>query len=89
MKIAHCDICKEVVTEEPEHLFSAMWGGFAIDIKVGIQKIQNGEICPTCIKKALKVIAENGIFMGRRITIPENLEPPVPAVVEKKSWSIR
>jgi hypothetical protein len=68
---------------------SAQLGGQVIDIKIGINRIGQGDQCPKCIRKALLVIAEKGMFVGRRITLPENIEPLIAAREEKHSWSLR
>ena len=84
-----CDTCGSVMESMPEHLFSAQWGGLAVDVKVGVHHLGKGEVCPTCVKKALATIVEHGIFVGRKITIPSNIAPLIPAVEEHKSWSLR
>lgn len=88
MNIVKCDICGEPMAEGSNHIWSARLGGQLIDIKVGIHNIQKGDQCPDCIKKALQIIVERGIFVNHTITIPGDVQPIVPEVKEKNAWGV-
>lgn len=89
MKFSQCDLCHQDMEVSTEHLSILHHGALVIDIKVGINQPYEGDICTDCIRKNLVLIAEKGIFVGRKITLPEDVKPMVEAKEIKKSWLIR
>jgi len=86
--ICVCDNCGRQVEENPQMIYSLHHGAVIIDIKVGVHRSTEGTICYQCTKDLLALIAENGIFTHRKITLPETIKPVIEAKVEKKIWTL-
>jgi hypothetical protein len=80
-----CDVCKNLLDDFPPSILTLRFGGQIIDIKVGVHQTQAGHTCPECIKKTLALIAKKGIFVGGKITMPEDIQPFIPAIEVKDS----
>lgn len=85
----YCDVCNSLIEGNPEHQFQLNHGAQVFDIRVGLNGTYKGIQCVPCIVKGLKLIADHGMFVGRKITLPETIKPETEALAEKVSWVIR
>jgi hypothetical protein len=83
-----CDICKQP-KEVAENILIGMLGGVKLDIKLGIYKQGEGDICVDCARQILKDVVEKGVFRGRLIEMPADYVPLVaPAAEVKLNYSL-
>lgn len=89
MLIRKCDICQGEIQEDPAYTYTLKHGAELIEIRTGVNKFFQGDTCLNCLRDLLKLIAEKGIFVGRKITLPEQVPVRIQEIKEKVSWRLR
>ena len=88
MNKSYCDVCGNVMEQPTEHLGILSHGAQILEIRTGINKLYEGDQCLDCTKKLLSLVIEKGIFVGRKITLPEQEKPVLEAIEQKHSYRL-